>query len=175
MLKIVLIVAVLAILGVLALAATRPNTLKVQRAIAIKAPPGRIYALIDDFHRWSAWSPYERKDPGMKRSFAGAASGQGAVYAWDGNNNVGSGRMEIVRADQPSKVVIKLDFSRPMEGHNIATFTLEPDGEATRVTWAMEGPTPFMGKLMGLVFNMDRMIGGDFDTGLANLKAAAEA
>ena len=131
--------------AVLAFAATRPGSLHVQRVTIIKAPREKIFPLINDFHRWGAWSPYEHKDPDMKRTFSGAGSGRGSIYEWAGNSNVGSGRMEIVESSLPSKVAIQLDFLKPFEGHNIATFTLEPAGGATNVTWVMDGPTPFVG------------------------------
>jgi uncharacterized protein YndB with AHSA1/START domain len=169
---IAIVVAVL-VLGVLAFAATRPDNFHVERQISIKAPPATIYPLIADFHRWTGWSPYEKLDPAMARTYGGPESGVGAVYGWDGKK-VGSGRMEIVDVVQPSKVVIKLDFTKPMTAHNTAAFTLVPSGDLTTVTWNMDGPSPYVSKLMGLVFNMDQLVGKDFETGLANLKAAAE-
>ncbi len=172
---IVAAVLVVAVGAVLAYAATRPDRFRVQRSIAIKAPPQRIFALIQDLHGWSAWSPYEKKDPAMKRTFSGAMAGKGAIYEWDGNKNVGQGRMEIVDAAPPSKVVIKLDFIKPFEGHNTAEFTLLPQADnTTSVTWAMYGASPYMMKVMGLFMNMDKMIGDDFATGLQSLKALAE-
>ena len=177
MFEIIAIVAValaIAIAAVLILAATKPDRFSVQRAITVKAPPETIFPLIDDFHQWGSWSPYEHKDPAMKRSFSGAESGKGAVYAWDGNKNVGSGRMEILDASAPSKIQIKLDFFTPFEGHNTAEFTMLPQGDATSLTWLMHGPAPFMSKLMQVFMNMDSMIGKDFEVGLANLKGLAE-
>jgi hypothetical protein len=170
--KIALIVVVL-VAGVLVYAATRPDSLHVQRAARIKAPPEKIVPLISDFHSWSAWSPYEKVDPAMKRTYSGAASGKGAVYEWEGNSQVGQGRMEITELT-PSRVTIKLDFVKPLEGHNIAAFTLIPQGDATNVAWTMDGPTPYIGKVIGVFVDMDHMIGKDFETGLANLKAVAE-
>jgi hypothetical protein len=158
----------------LAVAATRPNTFRVQRTGRIKAPPDKIYAFIDDFHRWPAWSPYENRDPAMKRSYEGAQSGVGAVYTWNGNQNVGSGRMEILDSKPGSKVTIKLDFFEPFEGHNTAEFTMQPQGDATDVTWAMNGPLAFVPRVMGIFMSMDTMIGKDFEAGLANLKTQAE-
>jgi carbon monoxide dehydrogenase subunit G len=146
----------------------------VQRAAAVKAPPEKIFSLINDFHRWGTWSPWENKDPAMKRSFSGAESGRGAVYAWEGNNNVGSGRMEILDASTPSKIVIKLDFFKPFEGHNTAEFTMLPQGDATSVSWVMHGSAPFMSKVMQVFMNIDKMIGKDFEAGLANLKRLTE-
>ena len=171
---IVAVVLAIAIAVVLILAASKPNTFSVQRAIAIKAPPERIFPLINDFHQWASWSPYENKDPAMKRSFSGAASGKGAVYGWEGNNNVGSGRMEILDTATPSKIVIKLDFFKPFEGHNTAEFTMLPQGDATNLNWVMRGPAPFISKLMQVFMNLDHMIGRDFEVGLANLKKLTE-
>ena len=167
-------VVVVVVAGILIYAATRPDTFRVQRTATIKAPSDKIFALINDLHAWGAWSPYEKKDPAMKRTFSGAPAGKGAVYEWDGDKNVGKGRMEITDATSPSKIVIKLDFFKPFEGHNTAEFTMEPKGDSTVVTWAMYGPAAFMMKVMGIFMNMDNMIGNDFAVGLANLKAVAE-
>jgi uncharacterized protein YndB with AHSA1/START domain len=167
-------VLALAVAAVLIFAATKPDTLRVERAASIKAPPEKIFPLINDFHQWGAWSPYETRDPAMQRSFSGPNSGKGAVYGWNGNKNVGSGRMEILDAPPPGKVVIKLDFFKPFEGHNTAEFTLLPRGDTTNVTWLMHGPAPFMSKLMQVFINMDNMIGKDFAVGLANLKRITE-
>ena len=174
MLKIGAALVALVIVGVFALAASRPDSFRVTRSATIQAPPERIFPLISDFSRWSAWSPYEKKDPAMKRSFSGAVGGKGAVYAWEGNKDVGKGRMEIAEAAAPSRVRLNLDFSEPFEAHNVVDFTLEPKGDATQVTWAMRGPMPFMSKVITLFVDMDRMVGGDFEAGLANLKALAE-
>jgi hypothetical protein len=160
--------------ALLAFAATRPDSLHVQRATIIKAPPEKIFPLINDFRRWSSWSPYETVDPAMKRTYSGASNGTGAVYEWEGNMQIGQGRMEITDASQPSSVTIKLDFFKPLEGHDIARFALVPAGGSTNVTWTMDGPSPYVGKLIGVFVNMDAMIGDQFDTGLAKLKAAAE-
>jgi uncharacterized protein YndB with AHSA1/START domain len=168
------VVLVIAIAIVLILAATKPNTFSVQRATAIKAPPEKIFPMINDFHQWGSWSPYEHKGPAMKRSYSGAESGNGAVYAWNGNKNVGSGRMEILDSSTPSKIVIKLDFFTPFEAHNTAEFTLRPQGDAINLTWLMHGPAPFMSKLMQVFMNIDNMVGKDFEVGLANLKRLAE-
>ena len=174
MIKTILVVIVVVVAALLGYAATRPDTFSVQRAASIKAPPEKIFPLIDDFHRWTVWSPWEKLDPDMKRTFSGSAAGKGAAYAWQGNSKVGEGRMEILDDPAPSKIVIKLDFIKPFEGHNTATFLLVPKGEVTDVTWTMDGPSPFVSKLIGVFMNMDKMIGNDFETGLANLKAAAE-
>lgn len=174
MFRIIALVVVLALAGVLIYAATRPDTFSVQRSLAIKASPEKIFPLIENFHRWSEWSPYEKLDPEMKRSYTGPDSGPGAAYAWDGSSKVGAGSMEILRTSVPGSIVIKLDFIRPITGHNTATFTLVNAGDTTTVTWTMAGPSPYISKLMGLFFNMDQMIGKDFETGLANLKRIAE-
>ena len=171
---IIVVVLLIAVAAVLLYAATKPDMLRVQRALYIKAPPEKIFALINDFRGWGAWSPYEKKDPAMKRTFSGAASGKGAVYEWDGDKNVGKGRMEIIDASPPGKIVIKLDFISPFEGHNIAEFTMDPGADGTNVTWVMYGPAPFISKVMQVFINMDNMIGKDFADGLANLKALAE-
>jgi hypothetical protein len=171
---IIAIVLAIAIAIVLILATTKPDTFSVQRGAAMKASPERIFSLINDFHQWGAWSPWENKDPAMKRTYSGAESGRGAIYAWDGNKNVGSGRMEILDASTPSKIVIKLDFFKPFEGHNTAELTMQPQGDATSVSWVMHGPAPFMSKVMQVFMNIDKMIGKDFEAGLANLKRLTE-
>jgi Polyketide cyclase / dehydrase and lipid transport len=177
MFEIIAIIAValaIAIAVVLILAASKPATFSVARAIDVKAPPEKIFALINDFHQWVSWSPYENKDPAMKRSYSGADSGTGAIYGWEGNSNVGSGRMEILEDSVPSKILIKLDFFKPFEGHNTAEFTILPQGGATHVSWVMRGPAPFISKLMQVFMNLDHMIGKDFEVGLANLKKLTE-
>jgi uncharacterized protein YndB with AHSA1/START domain len=167
------IVLAITIAVVLILAAGKPDTFRVERAAAIGAPPEKIFDLIDDFHRWQSWSPWEGRDPAMRRSYGGAERGKGAVYAWDGNRNIGSGRMEIVDAATPSRIVIRLDFLKPFEAHNIAEFTLTPHGGGTTIIWAMHGPAPLMFRVMHMFMNMDRMVGKDFEAGLANLKQVA--
>ena len=177
MFEVIVIIAVIlaiAIAAVLVLAATKPNTLRVRRSTSIKAPPERIFPLISDFHQWVTWSPYEQKDPAMKRTYSGAERGKGAVYAWDGDKNVGSGRMEILDASAPSKIVIKLDFFKPFEGHNTAEFIMLPQGDGTHVTWLMHGPANFMSRLIQVFMNLDNLIGRDFEAGLANLKTITE-
>lgn len=152
---------------------------RIERSTLIHAPAKAIFPFINDFHRWIAWSPYEVMDPGMTRTFEGQPQGVGAVYGWAGNKKVGTGRMEILQSAEPSKVIIKLDFFTPFEGHNTAEFTLQPEGDGTRVTWAMFGPdmcpNPLMKFFMGLFFNMEKVVGGQFEDGLAKLKVAAEA
>ena len=173
---VLIIIAVLlaiAIAAALMVASAKPDTFRVQRSAVIAAAPQTIFPLIADFHRWAGWSPWEHRDPAMKRTFEGPASGVGAVYAWDGNRNVGAGRMEIVEA-APSRIVIKLDFIKPFEGHNIAEFALRPLTSATEIVWTMHGPAPLLSKIMQLVMNMDKMIGKDFEAGLAGMKRLAE-
>ena len=174
MLKLIAIVVVVLVAAVLGMATTKPDTFRVQRATTIKAPPEKVFALINDFHNWGQWSPWEKLDPALNRTFSGPASGKGAVYEWTGNSKVGAGRMEITEPTPPSKILIKLDFIKPFEGHNIADFTLEPQGDTTHLSWAMYGPTPFVSKVMQVFISMDSLIGKDFEAGLANLKAAAE-
>jgi hypothetical protein len=173
LLKLAVVVAIL-LAGLLVFAATRPNSFHVQRAASIQAPPDKIFPLINDFHSWVYWSPWEKLDPQMKKTYTGPPSGKGSVYEWDGSMKVGTGRMEIADTTPSSKVVVKLDFLKPMEGHNTAEFTLEPQGNSTQVTWAMDGPSPYVAKLMGIFVSMDSVIGKEFETGLANLKAQAE-
>ena len=165
-------VAVIALLLLFAL--TRPDTFRVERSIVIKADPVKIHTVLNDFHAFGAWSPWEKLDPAMKVTYSGATSGQGAVYAWQGNDAVGAGRMEILQTVPGQRVVVKLDFLQPFEGHNTSEYTLTPGTGGTTVTWAMFGPSPFVSKLMGIFVSMDSMIGKDFERGLANLKAYAE-
>src|SRR6185369_16712448 len=173
-LVIIAVILAMAIAAVLLLAATKPGTLRVQRSTSIKAPAETIFPLINDFHQWRSWSPYENKDPAMKRTYSGTERGRGAVYAWDGDKNVGSGRMEILDVSAPSKIVIKLDFFKPFEGHNTAEFTMLPQGDGTHVTWLMHGPANFMSRLIQVFMNLDNLIGKDFEAGLANLKTITE-
>jgi carbon monoxide dehydrogenase subunit G len=168
------IVVVVSIAAVLGLAASKPDTLRVQRATSIQAPPEKIFPLINDFHGWGSWSPWETLDPAMKRTYSGSAMGKGAIYEWKGNKKVGSGRMEITETNPPGKIVIKLDFITPFEGHNVTEFTLEAKGGATEVTWDMHGPNKFISKIFQVFMNMDNMIGKQFAQGLANLKGVAE-
>jgi len=171
--KIAIVVAVL-LVAVLGFAMTKPDSFSVQRTTNIKAPPEKIFPLINDLHSWGSWSPWEKVDPAMKRTHSGAPSGQGAVYEWEGNAKVGKGRMEITDAAPPSSVTIKLDFLKPIEGHNIAEFTLVPQGDSTNVTWAMHGPAPFVSKVIQVFISMDSMLGKEFETGLSNLRGIAE-
>lgn len=172
-LTIILGLIAIAIVVILAIAATKPATFTIRRTTDVDASPEAVFPLISDFRKWREWSPYEDKDPELKRTFSGAEAGTGAVYQWDGNKNVGTGRMEITDA-APGKVIIKLDFMKPFEAHNVARFTMEPRGGSSRVTWEMTGPSPFMSKVMQVFMNFDKMIGTDFEKGLASLEAIAE-
>jgi hypothetical protein len=174
MLKKIVIVLIILVAVILVYAATKPDTFSVKRTISINAPAEKIYPLVNDFHKWGDWSPYEKKDPAMKRTYSGAASGKGSAYAWEGNREVGKGSIEITETSPPSKVQIKLDMLEPIEGHNVVEFSLEPKGDVTNVTWAMHGSSPYISKVIGVFINMDNMIGKDFEAGLANLKAMAE-
>lgn len=173
MLKIIAIIIALLIAVVLIYAATKPDSFRIERSTTLKAPPEKISAYLTDFKQWAAWSPWEEKDLAMQRSFSGAASGKGAIYGWEGNKNIGTGRMEILDV-QPQKVTIKLDFFSPFEAHNTAEYVLEPQGDNTKVTWAMFGPSNYMSKVMTTLMSMEKMVGPDFEAGLAKLKAAAE-
>jgi hypothetical protein len=172
-LAIIGVVVVIAIAGILLYAATKPDSFRVQRTVLINAPSDKVFPLINDIKAWTAWSPYEKKDPAMKRSYGAVTAGKGATYAWEGNKEVGQGSMEIVESS-PQKIVIKLDFLKPFEAHNIGEFMLEPKGDSTSVTWAIYGPSPYMSKVVGTFMNIDELIGRDFEKGLADLKAAAE-
>ena len=173
--KVLAFVLCATVIVVLLIAATRPDTIDVARSAKIQAPPERIVPLLTNFQRdaWGAWSPYETKDPDMQRTLSGAAQGVGAVYEWNGDRNIGQGRLEITSATT-SKVIMRLDFLKPFEAHNIAEFKLERQAEATRVTWSMRGPATYLSKVMSVFLDMDRMIGTDFETGLAQLKRIAE-
>jgi len=175
MVKTILIIAVLALAGLLLFAATRPDTFSLQRSIVIQAPPDKLHALINDLHQFNTWNPYDKKDPAMQGSYRGPAAGPGARYEFKGNKEVGEGSLEIT-ASTPAQVTMRLDMSAPMQASNTIDFTLVPRGSATatEVTWAMQGNCPFIAKLMGVFINMDAMIGRDFEAGLASLKTIAE-
>ena len=173
MIKAIALLSVAAVSGLLLFAATRPDTFQVQRSIRIKATPERLFPMINDLHQFNTWNPYNKKDPAMQGTYRGPASGPGAGYDFQGNKEVGKGSIQIVDS-APRKVTMKLDMLEPFEGHNTIEFSLAPQGDATDVTWAMHGPSPFVAKVVGVFMNMDRMIGRDFEAGLADLKARAE-
>jgi uncharacterized protein YndB with AHSA1/START domain len=166
-------VVVVLIAAVLIFAATQPSAFRIQRSATIQAPPEKVFSLVEDFHAWKNWSPWEKLDPNLSRTYSGAERGKGAVYEWQGNKKVGQGRMEITDAAVPNRVAIQLDFIKPFEAHNVAEFTLTGQGSTT-ITWAMIGQKPFLFKVISLFMNMDKMIGKDFEAGLANLKGLAE-
>ena len=174
MLKTIGIIVIVLVIGVLVYATTLPDTFRVEREADIQASPEKVFALINDFHAWDAWSPWEKKDPQMKRVYSTETSGKGATYAWEGNKNVGQGRMEITESTPPSRIAISLDFIQPFKAHNSVDFTLSPQGQGTHVTWGMQGHTPYLAKIIHVFCNVDRMVGKDFEAGLAALKTAAE-
>lgn len=173
MLKIILIAVVVLLAIILIYAASRPDTLHVERAININAPQEKIFALINDFRQWNEWTPYN-KDPAMKKSYSGSTSGKGAMYAWEGNKDVGQGEISITDSTPPHEIALDLHMISPFEGRNSVVFTLNKSGDSTQVTWSLICKQNYVSKIMGLIFNMDKMIGGDFEVGLAKLKTVAE-
>lgn len=173
MLKKIALIVVGLLVAVLLFAMTKPDRFVVTRSARIAAPAEQIFPLLDDFHRWGAWSPWEKLDPGMSRTFSGPDSGVGAQYAWTGNKQVGTGSMEILESVPSSKLLVALNFLKPFEAHNTAEFALSPVGDSTEVTWTMRGPNPFLHKVMSVFVSMDKLVGPDFERGLANLQAAA--
>ena len=155
--------------------ATRPDVFRVERSTVIDAPPERIYPLLTDFREWRRWSPWEGLDPDLQRTYSGAENGRGAVYQWSGNRKAGAGRMEIVEADPPRRLLLKLDFLKPFESHNTTEFLLTPRGGGTEVRWVMEGPNTTGSKVMQSVVSMDRLVGRDFERGLEGLRRGATA
>ncbi len=173
MLLTILAMVPIAFAAVLLIAARMPDHFRIERSVQIEAPPTRIFALINDLHAWSQWSPWEKLDPGMRREFSGPESGKGAAYSWAGSAKAGAGRMEIIDSVPHERISIKLDFLKPFEAHNTAEFTLAPAGDATQVSWAMYGPSPLMARVMQLFFSMGKMVGKDFEAGLSNLRSLA--
>ncbi len=169
-----LFLLLLAVAAFLFIASRKPDTFSVQRSAVMKVPPDKIFAQLNDLHLWNVWSPWAKKDPAMKLEYSGPRSGVGAAQAWDGNKNVGKGRMEISSSTPPSKISYNLNFEKPMRANNQAEFTLTPEGSDTRVKWVMSGPVSFPAKIMHSLFDMDKMIGKDFEAGLANLRAIVE-
>lgn len=166
-----LLVAIVLFLGY---AATRPDTFHVERSASIAAPPAAIYPHLAGFRQWPAWSPWEKLDPAMRREFGGTEGAVGATYAWEGNSKVGKGRMTLMDAEPPSKLAIRLDFVEPFASTSTTTFTLAPEGDGTRVTWSMDGDQNFLAKVMCIFINMDKLVGGDFEKGLASLRQVSE-
>lgn len=169
-----LVLIALILLVLFIIAARRPDTFAVRRTADIRAPADRVFALINDFRQWPKWSPWEKLDPNLKRSLSGAEAGRGAVYEWEGDKRVGAGRMEITDSVPHARIDIRLTFLRPFRADNRTTFMITPVDGASRVLWEMTGTNNFMFKLMGLVMNMDKMVGTDFEKGLAAMKAEAE-
>lgn len=155
--------------------AVQPATFHVERSVVVKAPAEAVYALVNDLHRWRAWSPFEEKDPNLARTYSGAPSGVGAVYAWAGNSDIGEGKMTIRQSDRAKFVGIELEFKKPLRATNTASFTFTPVGDATKVTWAMDGENAMFGKLLHLFIDMDKMLGAEFEHGLQKLKVNAES
>ena len=174
-LKTLALVGAVLIGGLLLVAATRPDTFEVRRTTSIKAPPERIFPLINDLHAFNSWNPYEKKDPNIKGTYGRIPAGKGAAYAFDGNRDVGRGRIEIVESSPVSRVTMSLSIVEPFEVANVVHFTLEPRGDTTNVTWAMRGDVPYVAKIVHMFLDMDDMVGRDFEAGLASLKAMVES
>jgi uncharacterized protein YndB with AHSA1/START domain len=154
---------------------TRPAEFTVTRSRELVAAPEVVFGYIDDLHRWVQWSPWEKRDPGMKREYSGAAAGSGAVYAWAGNQDIGEGRMTITESRPNERIAIRLEFMKPMAATNEVEFTLTPSGSGTTVRWSMTGKNGFVGKAISLFMDMDTMVGHDFETGLSQLDTATAA
>jgi hypothetical protein len=170
-----LLASVVALLvGFVVVAAMQPSEFRVARSAVIAAPAAEVFAEVNDLHRWEAWSPYVKRDPAMQKRYEGAPAGIGAVYAWSGNGEVGEGRATIVESRPNELVRVRLEFVRPFAATSTAEFAFRPSGEATAVTWSLAGTNGLVAKAMGLLVDMDAMIGGDFETGLAAMKATVE-
>ena len=174
MLKLIIILIAVTIVAILILASFKPDSFRVERSTLIQATPEKVFPHINDLRSWASWSVWERLDSQMKKTYSANTEGKGATYEWEGNKKVGHGRMTITDSVSDNKVVIQLDFIKPFEAHNMTEITLLPQNGGTLVTWAMYGPMPFISKLFGVFVSMDKMIGKDFEGGLANLKAVVE-
>ena len=172
--KILIVVAVL-IIGFVVVVALQPSQYSVTRTATFTAPAPIVFAQVNDFHKWEAWSPWAKLDPAAKNSFEGAPSGTGAMFAWAGNKEVGEGRMTSLESRPNELIKIKLDFKKPFESTCIAEFAFQTQGNQTVVTWSMSGEKNFISKVFCLFVSMDKMIGGDFEKGLASMKTVAEA
>ena len=159
----------------LIIVATRPSNFRVTRSANIAAPPEQVFPHVNELRNWEAWNPWGKLDPNCKMTYDGPPAGVGASYAWAGNNQVGEGRSTIMESKPGELVRFRLEFAKPMKATNTAEFTFQPDGDQTVVTWTMTGKNNFIGKAFGLVVNFDRMIGGQFEKGLAQMKSLAEA
>lgn len=174
MLKTFGLIAILAVAAVLLYATTRPDTFSIERTVLVHAPAERLVPLIQDLRQFSRWNPFEKKDPAIKRQYGGPAAGEGATLDFEGNDQTGQGRVSVVRVVPPQEVHMTLDMVKPMVCHNAIVFRLQTVPQGTQVTWAMSGAVPYLGKLVHLFFSMERMVGGEFEAGLADLKALAE-
>ena len=175
MIKKILIVLVVIVIILVVVIMLQPATYQVERSTTINAPAAFVFAQVNDFHKWNAWSPWAKLDPAMTQTFAGAPAGTGAIYSWAGNKEVGEGRMTITDSHPSDLVKLKLEFLKPFAATSATEFTFMPQGNQTAVKWKMAGENNFMAKAFHLVMNMDKMIGGDFEKGLAQMKAVAEA
>jgi hypothetical protein len=170
----IVIAFVFIIVGLMVVVATQPEDFNVTRTMSMKAPAERVFSEVNDFHKWDAWSPWAKLDPNMKTTYGGPDAGQGASYAWVGNDDVGEGKMTITESHPSQHIKIDLEFIKPFAAQNVTEFMFKPDGDTTEVTWSMHGKNGFVGKAMCLVMNMDKMVGGDFEKGLAQMKSAVE-
>lgn len=170
----VLGILALALAAIVAFAALKPDAFEIRREAVIAAPPERIFAVINDFRQWPNWSPWQDLDPNMRQTLSGPPSGVGAVSSWEGNGKVGAGRTEITEAMPPSNLKMKLSMFRPMKAENQVEYTLQPTSGGTRVSWAMRGNTPLMGKVFNMFVDCEKMVGKDFEKGLAKLKSLVE-
>jgi Polyketide cyclase / dehydrase and lipid transport len=175
MIKKILLGLVAIIAVILIVAAFQPADYRIVRSATLSAPPAAVFAQVNDLHLWQAWSPWAKLDPAMKTSYAGPATGVGAVSSWDGNNDVGAGSMTITESQPDSLVRFRLDFLKPFKDTCTSDFTFKPAGNQTVVTWSMDGKKQYVSKVMCLFLNMDKMVGGQFETGLADLKKTVEA
>jgi Polyketide cyclase / dehydrase and lipid transport len=175
MLKIIFIVLAVVIAAFAIVVALQPDEFRVARSATMAVPPQVVFAQVDDLRKWEAWNPWQKVDPAMKLNFTGPPAGPGASYSWVGNRDVGEGRLTIVESRPNDLVKIKLEFMKPFTATNMATFAFKPDGNKTLVTWSMEGRNNYFAKALHLVINMDRMVGGEFEKGLADMKKVAEA
>jgi len=174
LIKILIAIAVIFIVFVV-IVALQPSEFRVARSAAMSAPAPAVFAQVNDFHKWEAWNPWAKIDPAMKQTYEGAPAGTGAVYTWAGDKEVGEGRMTIIESHPSELIRINMEFFKPFAGTSIAEFTFKPEGNQTVVTWSMAGKNNFMAKAIHLFMNMDKMIGGQFDKGLAQMKSVVEA
>ena len=174
MVKKILIAVAVVISAFLVVVARQPSDFKISRTASIAASPARVFAQVNDFHRWANWSPWEKMDPDMKKTFEGPSAGPGAVSSWSGNSKVGEGKMTLLQSKAPELIQIQLDFLKLMKATNLVEFTFKREGHGTLATWSMSGKNNFMSKAFCLFMDMDKMVGGDFEKGLAALKSVAE-